>query len=409
MKKTISLRFNFRLDPTPEQSDRLAEFAAYDRGLWNLMLSENIRRYAYDKTFVFYSDMSRLLKELKQFEGFAWLKVFDSAAAQQTCKRLDKALREGVTKGNLKQFPTHKASYKIKKLHEDSYTAVCTNRSIEIKNGQLKLPKIGWINIKQHRKMISDIKTVTLKYRHGHWYASFTQEKTVTTKGRLRSTAGYDINSQQTVVGSNGITVNNPKYLKRSVQKLKQLQRQLSRRVKGSARWKRTKARINTLHGKISRQRLDFSHKLAFTIAKCSDLVLFEDLNVKGMQQFNGSMVADNVMGNITSLVKYKVDRNGGMYHEIYRFAKSTGVCVACHHTHALSLNEREFICESCGTHQLRDASAASTIERIGIDELIAAGSVVRDIPTAQEKLSNQTKVFKRLKFDRGLEKSSAA
>ena len=403
MKKIISLRFNFRLDPTPEQSDRLAEFAAYDRGLWNLMLSENMRRYAYDKTFVFYSDMSKLLKELKQFEEFAWLKAFDSAAAQQTCKRLDKALREGITKGNLK------VSYKIKKLNEDSYTAVCTNHSIDIQNGQLKLPKIGWVKIKQHRKMISVIKSVTLKYRHGHWYASFTQEKTVTTKGTLRSAAGYDINSQQTVVGSNGLTIDNPKYLKRSREKLKRLQRQLARRVKGSARWKRTKSRINKLHGTISRQRLDFSHKLAFTIAKCSDLVVFEDLNVKGMQRFNGSMVADNVMGGITSLVKYKVDRNGGLYHEIYRFAKSTGVCVACHHAHTLSLNEREFTCESCGTHQLRDDSASRTIERIGIDELITAGSVVRDIPTAQEKLSSQTKVFKRLKFDRGLEKSSAA
>jgi putative transposase len=72
MKKT--LRYNYRLKPTAEQEAKLVEFGSYARGLWNLLLSENMRRYRYDKTFLFYNEMARLIRELKKFDEFAWLK-----------------------------------------------------------------------------------------------------------------------------------------------------------------------------------------------------------------------------------------------------------------------------------------------------------------------------------------------
>ena len=73
----------------------------------------------------------------------------------------------------------------------------------------------------------------------------------------------------------------------------------LERRHKGSNRWQKTKQRINKLHGKISRQRLDFAHKISQKISNESDILVFEYLHVKAMQRFNRSMVADNVMGLI--------------------------------------------------------------------------------------------------------------
>jgi putative transposase len=100
----------------------------------------------------------------------------------------------------------------------------------------------------------------------------------------LSSLVGYDINSQHTGVGSNGWYVKNPKSFKKASVKLKQIQVQLSRRKKGLNRWNKTKARLNTLHGKISRQRLAFAHEVSCSIAKSSDIIVFEDLNAKGMQ-----------------------------------------------------------------------------------------------------------------------------
>ncbi|ASM55877.1 hypothetical protein PNIG_b0250 [Pseudoalteromonas nigrifaciens] len=408
MKKT--LRYNYRLNPTPEQEAKLVEFGATARGIWNLLLSENMRRYEHDKTFLFYKDMASLLKDIKTFEEFNWIKAFDSAAAQQVARDLELALKNAFTKGRLQRFPKHKISYKKKKRHNDSFRAVNNSNCIRIENGAISIPKVGKIPIILHRKLASKIKTVTIQYHHGKWGCSITQEvECKTAKQVLKTITGFDINSKQTVVGSDGFVVDNPKFLKQSKTKLNQLQRQLARRTKGSNRWQKTKQRINKLHGKISRQRLDFAHKISRQITNENDILVFEDLNVKGMQKFNGSMVADNVMGLITQLSKYKTELEGKLYHEIGRFEKSTGVCSECGQHHVLTLNDRNFTCTACETNQSRDLSAAKSIAKTGELDLIAAGIVARVTPTSQQKSAIKTKVFELSKFAVGTEKKEAA
>jgi putative transposase len=408
MKKT--LRYNYRLNPTPEQEAKLVEFGATARGIWNLLLSENMRRYEFDKTFLFYNDMASLLKEIKPFEEFTWIKSFDSAAAQQVARDLETALKNAISKGRLQRFPKHKISYKKKKLHNDSFRAVNNSNCIRIEDGTISIPKVGKIPIILHRKLASKIKTVTIQYHHGKWGCSITQEvECKTAKQVLKTITGFDINSKQTVVGSDGFVVDNPTFLKQSKTKLNQLQRQLARRTKGSNRWQKTKQRINKLHGKISRQRLDFAHKISRQITNENDILVFEDLNVKGMQKFNGSMVADNVMGLITQLSKYKTELEGKLYHEIGRFEKSTGVCSECGQHHVLTLNDRYFTCTACETNQSRDLSAAKVIAKTGELDLIAAGIVARVTPTSQQKSAIKTKVFELSKFAVGTEKKEAA
>ena len=160
MKKT--LRYNYRLNPTPGQEAKLIEFGAIARGIWNLLLSENVRRYGYDKTFLFYNEMASLLKELKSFDEFEWLKAFDSAAAQQVARDLDMALKNAFSKGRLQRFPKHKISYKKKKLHNDSFRAVNNSNCIRIESGTISIPKVGKIPIVLHRDLMSQIKTVTI-------------------------------------------------------------------------------------------------------------------------------------------------------------------------------------------------------------------------------------------------------
>ncbi|MCV2884263.1 transposase [Aestuariibacter sp. AA17] len=408
MKKT--LRYNYRLNPTPEQEVKLIEFGATARGIWNLLLSETMRRYDYDKTFFFYKDMASLLKKLKSFEEFAWIKTFDSAAAQQVARDLEAALKNAFSKGRLQRFPKHKISYKRKKLHNDSFRAVNNSNCIRIENRTISIPKVGKVPIVLHRNLVSKIKTVTIQYRHGRWECSITQEvECKTAKNRLTSITGFDINSKQTVVGSNGFVSDNPKFLRQSKEKLTHLQRQLSRRKKGSNRWQKTKQRINKLHGKISRQRLNFAHQVSRQITNETGILVFEDLNVKAMQQFNGSMVADNVMGLITQLAKYKADLEGKLYHEIGRFEKSTGICSECGQRHVLSLSERYFTCTACATYQSRDLSAAKSIAKTGELDLIAAEIVARVIPTSQHKSAIKMKVFEVSKLVEGSEKKEAA
>jgi putative transposase len=89
MKKM--LRYNFRLKPIAEQAAKLVEFDSYARGLWNLLLSENMRRYRDNNTFLFYPEMAGLIRDLKKFEEFSWLKAFDSPASHKVARDLDVA------------------------------------------------------------------------------------------------------------------------------------------------------------------------------------------------------------------------------------------------------------------------------------------------------------------------------
>ena len=394
MKKT--LRFNYALKPTSAQETKLIDFGAHCRGLWNFLLSENNRQYENEGTFIFYHEMACRIKEIKRLPEFSWVKSLDSIAAQQVAKDLESAIKKSYSKTDAQAYPKFKVSYKVKKLHNDSFRTVNTNNNIRIENGCIKLPKIGLVPIKLHRQLKSAIKSVSVKLQHGKWICSITQEvECDQAKKVLRNIVGYDINSKQSVVGSDGLVIDNPKLLKQSKDRLKPLQKELARRKKGSSRWRKTKAKINTLHGKISRQRKDFAHKIAYTITKSSDVAVFEDLNVKGMQKFNGSMVADNVMGLISDLTKDKLELRGKVHHEIGRFVKSTGICHSCGHHHKLTLKDRVFTCGVCRVENNRDYSAAISIRKTGIVDLIAAGSVARvSKPVSQLKVSSKTSVF---------------
>ena len=97
-------------------------------------------------------------------------------------------------------------------------------------------------------------------------------------------------------------------------------------------------------------------------------------------------MVNDNVMGMITELTKYKAELNGAVYHEIGHYVKSSGICYECQHEHKFDLSVRNFACESCGTMQCRDLSAAKSVANTGEKDLIANGILVRALPKPQQK-----------------------
>lgn len=407
---TQTLRFNYRIYPTPEQEQKMVDFGSYARGLWNLLLAENQRRYAFDGTFLFYNEMASLIVGLKKFPEFEWLKSFDSAAAQQVAKDLDLALKNGIRKDRLQRFPKFRLSYKKKKLHNDSYRSVNNSNCIRIKNGTISLPKIGRVPIRYHRKLTSSFSTVTVSYHHGIWEASIVvNAPKMAPKETLNSVAGFDINSVHTLVSSNGWYVTNPKSLKKNETKIKQLQRKLSRQKKGSNRWKNTKHRLQQNHFRIRRQRLDFGHQVSSTIAKCYDLAVFEDLNVKGMQQWNGRMTGDNLMGEIVNLTRYKMDRSGGMLHNINRYSPSTKLCNTCLKPQIMGLKDRVFKCRSCGLIECRDLNSAKNIEDTGIKELTQAGTVCWALPKSQLKLPVKTKIRTLVRLGLESEKRDAA
>ncbi|MEH6652524.1 MAG: transposase [Motiliproteus sp.] len=413
MSSEKTLRYNYRLKPTQEQADMLVLFSAYARGIWNLLLSETERRYRYDKKFLFYKDMAALLKELKTFEEFAWLKSMDSAAAQQVARDLDQALRNKISNSKHYGFPQFKPSYQRKKLHADSFRAVNNNNCVRIENGCLKVPKVGLVPIKLHRKIPGKITTVTIQYEAGHWYASFVVKVPAAAPvEHIERSIGLDLNSQQLVVGSDGFTVLNPKHLAQSEARLKRIQRQLSRRKKGSTRWRKSKLKLQKIHQTIARQRQDLLHQISNQITNDYDLIVVEGLNVKGMQQWNGRMVGDAGWAMLAQHLAYKSELKGKLFHAINRFAPTTKECCECGHLQHVRLDERVYKCGECRAVRPRDWNSGINIQRTGIEELCASGTLVRwDNPaTARKKLADQTKVLgDQPKFARGTAQREAA
>ncbi len=106
--------------------------------------------------------MAGLIRDLKKFEEFSWLKAFDSAASQQVARDLDVALKNWFTKGRIQQVPTCKVSFKQKELHDDSFRCVNNFNGIRIEKGAISIPKMGKVPIIFHRKLASRIKTATM-------------------------------------------------------------------------------------------------------------------------------------------------------------------------------------------------------------------------------------------------------
>lgn len=106
--------------------------------------------------------MAGLVRDLKEFEEFSWLKAFDPAASQQVARDLETALKNSPSKDRIQQFHTFKVSFKHKKLHDDSFRCVNNSNCIRIENGAISIPKVGKVTIVFHRQLASKIKVATV-------------------------------------------------------------------------------------------------------------------------------------------------------------------------------------------------------------------------------------------------------
>jgi putative transposase len=176
------------------------------------------------------------------------------------------------------------------------------------------------------------------------------------------------------LITSDGEVVNNPKILKQYEKKLIKLQRQLSRKKIGSNRYKKHSKKIAKLHEKIRNIRTDFLHKLSSRIIKENQLIISEDLNVKGMVQNHrlAKAINDVSWSEFCRMIEYKANWYGRTYHKINRFYASSQTCNVCGYKNVdiKDLNVRKWVCDNCGTKHDRDNNAAINILNQGLKEL---------------------------------------
>ena len=360
MKKNIA--YKFRLYPTNEQQIILSKTFGCCRFIYNKMLEDKIN---------YYKEFGIKLKNTPAMykKEYEFLKEVDSLALSNVQLNLESAYNNFFRKNKIK-FPKFKS-----RKNKQSYTTNNQNETIRIDNNSIKLPKIGYIKLKQHRNIPEHyiLKSATVsKTSSDKYYVSILFEYENQVQEVIpHSFIGLDYSMHELYVDSNGNEAKYPGFYRKSLEKLKFEQRKLSRMNKGSNNFYKQVKRIANIYEHITNQRKDFLHKLSRSIVSTCDVVCIEDLNMQSMSQcLNfGTFVHDNGWGMFIRMLEYKLENLCKKLIKIDKFFPSSQTCSYCGYQNkdTKNLSIRDWNCPNCSKHHNRDINAAVNIKKEGM------------------------------------------
>jgi len=363
--------FEYRLYPTKQQQQSLMVCLKDTRGLYNEMLAATKQHYAETGKFLFKYDLTM------RFKGRGGEHV-PATTVQTLADRLDKALRRYLAfneQGLPCGFPRFKTPNRWHSIQLRQY-APSRDVWLDVDGKHVHVPaKLGLLlKIKLHRPIEGTPKTTHLVLRaDGKWYALIVCEPEEAEQSHEGSqvcthpSIGLDVGLKVFLADSEGQTVANPRYYRKSQKALRRKQRQLCRRKKGSKRRRKAARSTAKTHLKIKRQRRDFLFKTAKPYAEGYARICVENLNINGMLQ-NHSLaksIADASWGTFIEILADKAARAG---HQVVKVpARFTSQkCHRCGEIVQKSLSVRTHLCPCCGYVEDRDVNAAKNILQAG-------------------------------------------
>lgn len=353
-----------RLYPTPEQRFSLAKAFGSCRFIWNHCLAENNRIYKETGKGISAIAMKKWLPQLKKQEETEWLKETYSQCLQSSVINLGIAFKNFFEKRG--GYPRFKSKYGKQSLQYP--------QNVKVLNNGISLPKIGEVKANLHRLFDGELKTVTIsKTKTGKYYAALlfddgSHQVEPSSNGKV---LGIDLGISSYCITSDGSKYDNPRHLKKHEQNLKRKQRKLSRKQKGSNSRNKARKLVARAHEKISNARQDFLHKLSRKLVDKSQVIVCEDLNIKGMVRNHklAKAISDCGWGMFLNFLEYKCKKEGKVFLQIDRFFPSSKTCNNCLSVvDSLPLDIRTWDCPSCGTKGIdRDLNAASNCRDEGI------------------------------------------
>lgn len=362
-----------RLYPTDEQKQILAQHFGCARWWWNYGLNKSIETYKKTGKSLSQSGLNSLLPALKK--EFEWLAQCYSQVLQSVSLNLSRAYQN---------FFEGRAKYpKFKSLHHRQ--SIQYPQKVKLVDDSLKFPgRLGAVLAKIHRPLDGTIKTVTISIcSSGKYHASVLMEyegdnPASNTDGKV---IGIDLGIKDFAITHDGEKTskyNNPKHLAKHEKNLARKQRKLAKKHKGSNRRRKASKLVARVYERVSNVRQDFLHKLSRKIVDDNQVVVLENLNIKGMVRNHklAKAISDAGWGTFTNFLAYKLEKEGKVLVEIDRWFPSSKTCSECHYQIAeLPLDVRAWTCPSCQTHYDRDENAAKNIRAEGIRLLISSGA----------------------------------
>ncbi len=374
--------YKFRMYPNKQQEASLDLTLDTCRHLYNRALAD--RKNAYEQKGISrsYEDQAAMLVVEKKDGNF---KAVFSQVLQDVLRRLDKSFKaffRRVKAGEAPGYPRFKGNGWYKSF---TYPQV----GFKLDGSTLNLSKIGSIRIFKHREVEGKIKTCTIKKDLlGNWYATLVSEIADVPTVEPKSAIGVDVGLNSLVALSSGETVEYPRYYVQAENKLAVAQRNLSRKMKGSANRLKAKAKAAKLHQKIQHHRDEFLHQVSRMIVDSADLIVFENLNISGMLKNHhlAKHIQDHAWGKLIQFTQSKAAKAGKVV-ELVDARYTSQKCSQCGIMVPKTLAERVHLCPNCGLEMDRDINASLNIRTLGL-----RGRAYQDPTPTLSKLSKQVR-----------------
>lgn len=357
--------FKYRIYPTKAQVAKLEMWLNVCRELYNAAIQERRDAWKISRTSIGFNAQSDQLPEIKR-ERPDVAEVY-SQALQNVLHRVDTAFQHFFRRVKLDQtpgYPRFKSDDRYDSLtwpQKKSFALIGTKR--------LSLGNFGKIKIKLHRPVDGIQKTCTVKRVAGRWYAIFSCDK-ISARVYPEATAevGIDLGLTNFATLSTGEKIDNPRWYRKTEERLARAQRTLSRKKRGSKRQAKAKRNLARLRAKEKNQRNDFQHKLAHRIILKNAAISVEDLPVKEMikQSSTGlsKSIQDAAWSTFLSILEAKAEEAARRFVRVPPCGTSN-TCSHCGTFSQKALLERLHKCP-CGLVLDRDINASINILRLG-------------------------------------------
>ena len=369
------LAMKVRLEPNNKQRSKLFQSAGTARWAYNWALAKQEENYKAGGKFRSDSELRKELTVLKQTEELKWLNQYSNNITKQAVKDASDAYKKFFKK--LADKPKFKSRKKSKpKFYQDT-------EKIKFLNGKVRIEKVGWINLSEKSRIPEDAKysNPRVSFDGIHWYISVGIDNEPDNVELSNESVGIDVGVKDLASCSNMEVpyknINKTRKVRQLEKKLRRLQRRVSRKYQinkeGSSYVKtcniiKLEKSIRTVHKRLDNIRTDYRQKVTTEIVKTKpSQIVMESLNISGMMKNKhlSKAIAQQGLFEFKTMLEYKCAKYGIDFVEADKWYPSSKTCSVCGYVKSkLSLSERKFSCDCCGTVLDRDKNASINLSR---------------------------------------------
>lgn len=355
--------YSYRIYPSSKQIDHLSQSFGCVRFVYNNALAEKIKAYEERKESISSYTLIKRITTLKQ--EHEWLKTPTTQSLQQSILHLDSAYKRFFKEK--KWFP---------KFHKKQGRQSLTYPQwIKVFENNIHIPKLWEVEYRKDRWFTGEVRTCTVtKTPTNKYFISILVDdwKELPAKVESKDILGIDLWIKEFAVLSKWERIQNPKFLRENIARLKVLQRRASKKQKWSANRRKANLKVAKAHERIANKRKDFLHKLSTRLVSENQAIGIENLNVAGMIKNHciAQAISDVSWSEFRRMLTYKCEWYGKNLIIIDRFAPSSRLCTCWVKNKELKLSDREWTCSKCGTVHDRDLLASQNIAKFAGQEM---------------------------------------